>query len=250
MLVALPRGLPEVSIVLPGLTDSALAAAPRFELSALEGLAVDLFAPRGQVGRSVLHVSSQARSAAGCVSWPMGTLAQTPPAGWRVAFEKGRAVGMPLDSLERMVGADSTRFVASILQVLSSSNSGGNPAFRGIPYFVRKGYRLSLPSSSVLIAEAVRRINEEANPREEHLLLVAERAGSQGDYRAGFQKRSAGREEAIETSEILAAVRLTRSDQPAIVLTFDYEEGGKIGLLERVTTGNWRIVWKSAYTGC
>jgi len=149
-----------------------------------------------------------------------------------------------------MSSADSARLVGNILQALGSMSSGGDPAFRGIPYFVRKGYRLTLPSSSVLIAEAVRRINEEANPREEHLLLLAERAGDDMDYRIGFQKRSAGAEEAIETSEVLAAVRFIASNRVALVLTFDYEDGGKVGLLERVTTSSWRTVWKSAYTDC
>ncbi len=223
MVVALSRALPEVAIVLPGMTDSALAATSRFDLAALESMPVELFGPRGLIGSSVLRVSSQTGSATGCVSWPTGSLAQVPPLGWRVAFEKGRAVGLPLDSLEGMGGADSTRFVASVLQALGSLGSGGDPAFRGIPYFVRKGYRLNLPSSSVRIAEAVRRINEEANPREEHLFLLVERAGNDADYRVAFQKRSAGAEEAIETSEILAAVRFTASNRLAIVMTFDFQ---------------------------
>jgi hypothetical protein len=250
MVVALSRVLPEVAIVLPGLTDSALVAESHFELAALDNMPIDLFGPRGMVGSSVLRVSSQTGNTTGCVSWPVGRLTQTPPTGWRVALEKGRAAATPLDSLEGMGSADSTRFVASILQVLSSLGSGGSPAFRGIPYFIRKGYRLSLPSSSVLIAEAVRRINEEANPREEHVLLLAERVDDGRDYRIGFQKRSAGAEEAIETSEILAAVRFTASNRSAVVMTFDYEDGGKIGLLERIAAGNWQVVWKSAYTDC
>lgn len=250
MVIALSRALPEVAIVLPGMTDSTLAATSHFDLAPLENMPVELFGPRGPLGRSVLRVSSQTGNATGCVSWPIGRLIQMSPAGWRVAFEKGRAVGLPLDSLEGMDSADSTRFVASVLQALSSLGSRGDPAFRGIPYFVRKGYRLTLPSSSVLIAEAVRRINEEANPREEHLFLLVERAGSDADYRVAFQKRSAGAEEAIETSEILAAVRFTASNSLAIVMTFDFEDGGKVGLLEQVAVGNWRTVWKSAYTDC
>jgi len=173
-----------------------------------------------------------------------------PVTDWRVAFAEGRAAGLPLDSLEGMNSADSAWFVGSVLQAASSLSNTGDPAFRGIPYFVRKGYRLSLSPSTILVAEAIRRINEEANPREEHLLLLAERSGDGGGYRVGFHKRSAGPEESLETSEILAAVRFTSSNRLAIVVTFDYEDGGKIGLLERVSAGNWRITWKSAYTDC
>jgi hypothetical protein len=133
---------------------------------------------------------------------------------------------------------------------VNSLSSEGSTAFAGIPYFVRKGYRLALSPSSILIAEVVRRINEEANPREEHLLLLAERSRSDAPYRVGFYKRSAGAEESLETSEILGAVRFVRSRRLAFAVTFDYEDGGKVGLLERVGVGTWRIVWKSAYTDC
>ena len=173
-----------------------------------------------------------------------------PAAEWRVGFEEGRVIGLPLDSLEGMTGADSAQFVSSILRAVNSLSSEGGAAFAGIPYFVRKGYQLAIPPSSILVAEAVRRINEEANPREEHLLLLAERSNSSAPYRVGFYKRSAGAEEALETSEILAAVRFVQSSRLAFAVTFDYEDGGKVGLLERVAVGTWRIVWRSAYTDC
>jgi hypothetical protein len=250
MLVAMSRASPEVAIVLPGLTDSTLALTSRFELAALENTSVELFSSRGLDGSSVLRTSSQPGNSTGCVSWPIGRLTHVPPMGWRIGFEKGKVVGLPLDSLEGMGSADSSRFAMSILRAVGSLGTGGDAAFRGIPYFIRKGYRLTLPSSSVLIAEVVRRINEEANPREEHLLLLAERSGNEMDYRVAFSERSAGAEEVIETSEILAAVRFTGSNRVALAITFDYEDGGKVALLERVTAGNWRIVWKSAYTDC
>lgn len=250
MIVTASRASPEVAIILPGLTDSMLAATSQFELAALANVPVELFGSRGLAGSSSLQVSSQPGNSIGCVSWPTGRLTRIPPTDWRVAFEKGRAIGLPLDSLEGMNGADSARFVANVLQAVKSFGGEGDPAFRGIPYFVRKGYQLALPSSSVLVAEAVRRINEEANPREEHLLLLAERPTNNAAYRVGFHKRSAGAEESLETSEILAAVRFATSNRPAIVIAFDHEDGRKVGLLEQEASGNWRIVWKSAYADC
>jgi hypothetical protein len=250
MIIATLRGSPNVAVVLPNLTDSTLAATSHFELDALSSTPLELFGSRGLAGSSALQVSSQASNSTGCVGWPIGSLTRVPPVGWRAAFEKSRAIGLPLDSIEAMTNMDSSRFVGSILQAVSSLNNGGDSAFRGIPYFVRKGYRLALPSSSVLIAEAVRRINEEANPREEHLLLLTERLSGSAAHRVAFFKRSAGSEESLETSEILAAVRFTATNRPAIVITFDHEDGGKVGLLERVSETTWRIVWKSAYTDC
>jgi len=250
MIVAAARASPEVAIVLPGLTDSMLAATSHFELNGLADTPVELFGSRGLAGSSTLQVSSQLGNTTGCVSWPTGRLTQMPPGDWRVGFEKGRATGLPLDSLEGMNSTDSARFVANVLPAVKSLSNEGDGAFRGIPYFIRKGYRLTLPSSSVLVAEAVRRINEEANPREEHLLLLAERPTNNAAYRVGFHKRSAGAEESLETSEILAAVRFATSNRPAIVIAFDHEDGRKVGLLEQGAPGNWRIVWKSAYADC
>ena len=250
MIIATSPGSPNVAVVLPGLTDSTLAATRHFELAPLSSTPLELFGPRGLSGSSLLQVSSQANNSIGCVSWPTGSLTRLPAVGWRVGFEKGRAIGLSLDSIEAMTSPDSSRFVADILKAVSSLNNEGDPAFRGIPYFVRKGYRLVLPSSSVLIAEVVRRINEEANPREEHLLLVAERLGGTSAYRVGFSKRSAGAEESLETNKILAGVRFTATNRPTIVISLDHEDGGKVGLLERVSEATWRIVWKSAYTDC
>ena len=250
MVVATARGSPDVAIVLPGLTDSALAATSHFELAAVANTPVELFGLRGLAGSSMLQIVSRSGNAIGCVSWPVGRLTRMPGTDWRVGFEEGRVTGLPLDSLEGMNGSDSAQFVSSILQAVNSLSNEGSAAFAGIPYFVRKGYRLALSPSTILVAEVIRRINEEANPREEHLLLLAERSSNDAPYRVGFYKRSAGAEESLETSEILAAVRFVVSSRLAFAIAFDYEDGGKVGLLERVGIGTWRIVWKSAYTDC
>lgn len=250
IIVPVSRSATDVAIVLPGLTDSTLAATSRFELRGLENLPVELFSPRGQVGSSRLQVSSQSSDLTGCINWPTGKLADPIAGRWRVALEKGRAVGLPLDSVEGMTSSDSAQFVADVVKAALSLTDAEDPAFREIPFFVRKGYRFSTPTSSVVIAEVVRRINEEANPREEHLLLLAERPEGNARYRVAFRARSAGPEESLETSEVLAALRLTKSNREAVVITFDFEDGGEIGLLERAAANDWRVVWRSAYTGC
>jgi hypothetical protein len=250
LIIAVSKTPADAVIILPGLTDSALAATMHFELGGLENMTIELFNAKGLVGASSLQVSSQSVDPSGCVKWPAGTLTGSVIPGWTVALEKGKATGIPLDSMEEISGRDSVQFVADILKSVQSLIDSGNRAFRGIPFSVRKGYRLTIPGSSVIIGDVVRRINEEANPREEHLFLLAERLGNGPAYRIGYHMRSAGAEESLETSEILSALHLTESGKVAIVMTFDYEDGGKIGLLERVAANDWRVVWKSAYTDC
>jgi hypothetical protein len=151
--------------------------------------------------------------------------------------------------MEGMQGEDSARLIGEVLNIATHLTNEGT-AFRGIPFFVRKAYRLETSVLSVIVAEIVRRINEEANPREEHLLLLAERQAGERDYQMAFHTRSAGAEESLETSDVLAAFTLTKSGRSALVVTFDYEDGGKIGLLERISRNEWKLLWKSAYSGC
>jgi hypothetical protein len=237
-------------IVLPGLSDSTLAATSQFELSGLDSIAVDLFSQQGLIGSSILRVASQRPDATGCVNWPSGNLTNAAGASWRVGLEKGRAAAVPLDSLAAMKPQDSARFVTDAMEAASSLGSTDSSAFRGLQYSVRRGYRIALSSSPVIVAEVVRKINEEANPREEHTLFLAEKQSGSGAYRVRFSKRSSGREEALETSDVLAALELKRTNAPAIVISFEYEDGGKIGLLEKFSDGSWKIRWRSAYTGC
>ena len=102
-----------------------------------------------------------------------------------------------------------------------------------------------------MVGNIVRKINEEANPREERLLLVAERSEStRGSYVGSFQSRSAGTEDAVRTNGLLAALSFVQTNTPALVISFGYDEGGQVALLERVANHEWKIIWKSAYTGC
>ena len=250
MIVPASKDSNNAAIVLPGLTDSSLASAVYFELGALNNTKLDLFSSEGLVGSATLRVVSQSGDPRGCLNWPIGQLKDSIPTRWKVALEKGKATGIPLSSMERMHGEDSARFVRDAITAVTRLREGGDAVFRGIPFSVRKAYRLAIPGHSVIVGEVVRKINEEANPREEHLLFISERQLGDSNYRVAFHARSAGAEESLETSDILAALNLVESNRPSIVVTFDYEEGQKIGLLERVVGLGWRIVWKSAYTGC
>jgi hypothetical protein len=250
MVIPASRDSTDAALILPGLTDSSLASTTHFELGALTNTSLDLFNLQGLIGSSVLNVVSQSVDPSGCPNWPRGRLVNSIPGGWRVGLEKGRATGIRLRSMEGMQGGDSARFIGEVLNIVNARFADDGAAFHGIPFFVRKAYRLETPALYVIVAEIVRRINEEANPREEHLLLLAERRTGEKDYHVAFHTRSAGAEESLETSDVLAGFTLVKSNRPAVAVTFDYEDGGKIGLLERISENEWKLVWKSAYSGC
>lgn len=237
-------------LVLPRQTDSTLAAASTFQLDSLSMLPVDLFGPAGSAGQSTIVVSSQKSSGQACLAWPVARLTPHPNASWRVGFLEGKAAAIKLDSISGMTSADSLMTTTELARVASAANANGDPAFQGLPFIVQKGYRFSSGELSVLVGDIVRKINQEANPREEHLLLIAERSSPGGHYVVAYQSRSAGSEDAVRTAAVLAAVRFVQPAKPALVVSFQYDDGGQVGLIERTGDHQWRITWRSAYTGC
>jgi hypothetical protein len=251
MLLAVPDNSASVSVVLPSVTDSTLASASAFELDSLSGAAVELFSREGLAGSSTLVLGQQQQTPEGCVVWPKVRLSEVPPKSWRIGFVRGVVVPLVLDSLETMSNSDSTFIVRELARLSSAVAEGDDPAFRGLPFSVRKAFRFALPKTSVVVGDIVRRIPEEANPREEHLLLIAERAATGSDgYSSLFHSRVAGAEDAVRTSEILGAIRFVKGNTAAVVVAFDFADGGRTALVQRVSNSEWRITWRSAFSGC
>jgi hypothetical protein len=235
--------------VLPTLTDSAVAASRHFDVSQLSGLQVDLFTKKGKTGSGSIVAETQSSATEGCLSWPTVQISGATTTDWRIALEKGRASGIHLDSLEGLPSADSARLAKEITTVASFIRARSDSVFAGIPFAVRHAYRFALGRSSVVFSDVVRKINEEANPREERLVLILERLPG-GAYYAAYQSGSAGPEEDLQTTELLAAVSFASGSRPGLFTSSEYEDGGKIVLLERTGEMQWRSVWRSAYTGC
>ena len=235
------------SVVIPFLTDSALAHAQRVNADSLAGMSFELFDRTGAVGSARLATSAQMPVSEGCLSWPMMTLEgnQHP---WLIAFRKGMVTPLPLDSLEGSSSSDSLRMTTELARLASALPETTDPAFQGLPFAIRKAYRTS--GGGVLIGDVIRKINEEANPREEHILIVAERSSvATGQYVTAFHTRSAGSEDAVRTTEILSAVRFVNGGDTAIFVSFGYEDGTRIALIDRIAN-SWKLVWRSAYSGC
>jgi len=250
VLLSLGDDMIEAALVLPQETDSTLSKNPAPALEGFANASVDLFSAAGYAGTSVLAVNSQQQPGEGCLVWPSVRLTSKSASAWKVGFASGKATSIQIDSVAKLNSSDSLSITIELAKLASASTTSDDPAFRGLPFTVQKAYRLAMGDTSVLVGSIVRKINEEANPREEHLLLVAERTGSSGNYASAFQSRSAGPEDAVRTNAVLAAVRFVKTKRAAIVISFEYDDGGQIALLERMADHDWKISWRSAYTGC
>jgi len=240
-----------VAVVLPNETDSTLASSGVFQLDSLSNVAVDLFGQKGSVGQSTLKVASQrSPGEGGCVAWPVAELSTQPGAPWKVGFVKGKAAAMQLDSMDGMSQADSTSVATELARLASAASVKSDPVFQGLPFIVQRGYRTAFGKTSILIGSIQRKINEEATPRVENLLLVAERPDTSSSYVLAFQSRTSGTEDEVRTNAVTAAIRLVRTNRPALVVSFEYDDGGQVALLERVGDHDWHLTWRSAYTGC
>jgi hypothetical protein len=150
-----------------------------------------------------------------------------------------------------MPSADSAGLAVSLAQMAATLPVVSDPTFRGLLFRVRSAYMFQLDSIDVIIADVVRSVNEEANPRVEHILIIGERPlRAKGKYNLGYYSRTAGPEESTQATEMLAAVQIGATRRPAIVINIEYDDGGKLGLIERSNSGEWSATWKSAYTDC
>jgi hypothetical protein len=248
MIVSVGSG-DSVAVVLPEATDSTIAALQDTS-PPLSGLTFDLLG-RGGMARPPVAVLSLPRTVRKqeCYSWPLAKL-KSSHSNWRVGFASGHVHSIALDSIEAMPSADSATLAVALAQTAATLPITADPTFKGLPFRVRSAYRFRLDSTDVVIADVVRSVNEEANPRLEHLLIVGERpVGSTGRYKAGYYNRTAGAEESTQATEILAAVLIGSARRPAIVVNIEYDDGRKFGLIERTGPGEWRATWRSAYTG-
>jgi hypothetical protein len=250
MLLSTGNSSDSVSIVLPEATDSTIDLVQDVT-PPVSGFVFELFNRGGIVDSTrVLPQKLETDTTRDCSAWPVGRTQSAHP-GWRVGFVRGNVKALPLDSIESMPSADSAMLAASLARTAATLPVSSDPTFRRLPFRVQSAYTLRLDSVEVVVADIVRTLNEEANPRIEHLLVIGERPiGTKGRYAVGYFSRIAGAEETMQATEVLAAVRIGVSKSPAIIVSVESEEGVKLGLIERTGPGQWRSTWKSASTTC
>jgi len=251
----------EAVVVLPRFTDSTIGDAAGSDSLLDHHVRADLFTRRGIAGTAALARAAAGKFSGSCTAWPTAhlTTPQEPPPDWSVGFTAGHALTLAMDSMIGLPSVDSARRAAAIAHAASALPNDTAAAFHGIPFSVRDAHQFILPSGdTVLAAEVVRRLNQEASPQEEHLLIVLERdtlpgpGGATPPYIATYSERTSGPEDDVESSEMLAAVLLGHAprQRPAIIISRDYGDGSSYTLLERVAPRRWRARWNSAYVGC
>jgi hypothetical protein len=249
MLLSSEGSTDTATVILPEVTDSTIESV-QDNVAPVAGLVFDLFGRGGKLGESTATPLRVAEASQECYGWPVAGMRTTRP-GWRIGFARGHAQAIKLDSIERMSSTDSAALAASLAQAAATLPIASDPTFRGLPFRVRSAYTFRLDSADVVVADVVRSVNEEANPRIEHLLLIGERpVGTAGKYNPAYYSRTAGAEETTQATEVLAAVQIGPSRRPAIVVNIEYDDGRKIGLIQRTGPGQWRSLWRSAYTDC
>ena len=242
-------------LVLPALDTPRTSVA---DLDSLEDMEVELFSVRGRVGSGRIR-PRLAPSSSGddqCAEWPTARLVadgRVRSARWSIALATGRATALALDSLAGMRQPDSTRLAAEIARLASTMPGDTAPLFRGLPFRVQTAYRVTItPGVVVVAATIVRTINQEANARTEHLLIVAEQeaAGTNARLTLRYSERLSGPEESTETTDILAALLIGPEKRPTIVLGRSDDSGSAFAFLERGAGGTWALQWNSPYTDC
>ena len=250
MLVSMGNSADSAAVILPDVSDSTIASVQE-AVAPVRGFVFDLFGRAGnleafKIGQPQFQLTLRAR----CYAWPLAGVRAANP-GWRVGFTSGHAQAIKLDSIEAMSSTDSASLAASLARTAATLPIASDPTFRGLPFRVRSAYTFRLDSVDVVVADVVRSVNEEANPRLEHLFIIGERpAGTTGKYTPAYYSRTAGAEETTPASEVLAAVLIGSSRRPAVVVNIENDDGRQLGLIERTAPGQWRSVWRSAYTDC
>jgi hypothetical protein len=250
MLASLGTNPDTAAVVLPEITDSTIASV-QGSGAPVNGLTFDFFGRGGKLGGPAAVTAIQpAHDKQECDAWPVAHV-HSSNSGWRIGFATGHAQEIKVDSIEAMPSTDSAALAVSLAQTVATLAVASDPTFRGLPFRVQSAYTFRLDTVDVVIADVVRSVNEEANPRVEHLLLIGERpVGSSGKFNAGYYNRTAGAEETTQTSDVLAVVRLGPSKKPAVIINMEYDDGRTLGLIERVSPGQWRSIWRSAFTDC
>jgi len=239
------------AIVLPMMNDSTLSRDSTVNADEYVGMSADLFDRSGSAGSVQLSSRTQATAGEGCLAWPVLAFREPSSRSWQIGLKPGVAVSIPLDSLESMISSDSTFLTAELARLASALPASNDPAFQGLPFSVRKAYRTKSGGMPILVGDIVRKINEEANPREEHLLIIAEpNVSDRSHYATVFHSRAAGSEEVVRTSDVLAAIQFLKNRHAALLVSFEYENGSRVAMIERVSPNNWKVTWRSAYTGC
>ena len=253
-------------IVLPtvdgGLTSGSLLRSDASELTVsdtggigrlLADRKVDLFSRSGRLTTALLTINAAPRLDAGCTAWPVARLATDAGANiapWTAAFAAGKVTAIPLDSIEGLSSRDSVRLAIDLTRLASGLRDDTSTTFRGLPFVVLRAYRARGLDTSFVVATLARRVNQEADPKEERLVIVVDVVGDDSKmWTVAWHERASGKEEELVVAEPLLAFRTNGA--PDVRLLFGRDDGIALGaaVLARGKSG-WHVLWESAVAGC
>ena len=233
---------------MPELTDATLSDTSSFELDSLPHSQVTLFSRSQQPTPAVIAGGGTEDAPRGCKSWPSARLESYHGDAWSFGLAADVARPLPMHIWGPGLIADSVKAAHDVIQIAAEARA--DSTFAGVPFAIRYLYRIELGAARVVVADAVRRINTEANVREEHVLIIAERSPASSQYVAAYRETQTGREEVVRVPEIVGAVFLGENRRPALFVSMEYSEGSRLLMLEREATSRWVLRWKGAYSGC
>ena len=233
--------------VFPGVTQ--LDSTAVLDEVVVRGVTADAVSSGGGAGS--MRVEGFAVGDEECAVWPAIALAADSTREWTVAFQRGAAAPIALQSIESLVSADSARLAVQLARLAGMLPNDTARVFQGLPFVVRGAHRFGAAEGrEAVVADIVRRVSLEANPREETLLIIAERDSGVTTWRVGYVERASGDEMRVEHATALAAVRLGASATPTIVLERAGADWVSYALVQRQPDGTWRKTWESAQSGC
>ena len=218
---------------------------------------IDVFTTAGKAGTALLIPAKFSRRSELCQAWPSARVRRTRTSRssprWKVGLLSGRVLPLPMDSLAGLSKSDSAQLASEIARLASTVPNDTSLTFRGLPFRVQTAYRIQVSDTqTVFVATVIRNINQEADARAEHLLLVASRPNNQQKAPSVLQyfERSSGPEETLETNEVLAAVLVGVERAPGIIIGRSDDAGVAFSLLELETDGGWSLRWSSPFNDC
>jgi hypothetical protein len=247
----------EAFVIAPRFTTPTALDSAQFDPALIRSLRVDLFGSGKKVGSARIAATIGSSRSDSCQTWPTARLeflpGNTTPPPWSVAFAAGHASELAIDSIEALASVDSAQLAADIARIASALPGDTSAAFRGLPFVVNKAWRVRTPTGpTILTAVIVRNVNQEANPRQERILLVATRdsnASALARFTPQYVERTVGLEETLETTDPIAALLIGADRRPTVIIARDAGKGLSYALIERVDS-RWQRRWASAYAGC
>src|SRR5438445_4143950 len=110
-----------------------------------------------------------------CGDAPVVRLNGAAPPSWSVGLMARSAKLVRTDSIEALSSADSARLAADLARLASALATQRGSRFTGLPFAVLGAHRFEADGRQYLVGQLVRRLNQEAAPREERTFVIAER---------------------------------------------------------------------------